>query len=98
LFDGFDISFGFWLDDDSEGIHPIDWYEKTGRPIEHSAGSSKSCDNGLCPSAGCRGIGNSCHADWYFHDSECSYNKENLVRLMEKKLLLPRTEVKIFEK
>jgi lethal(3)malignant brain tumor-like protein len=88
LFDGFDITFGFWLEDDSEDIHPINWSEKTGHPIEHPAGFSKSSDNGLCPTAGCRGIGNGRHSDRYFHDNaeECPYDKDNWVKLMAKEM------------
>ena len=96
LFDGFDINFGFWLDDDSEDIHPINWCEKTSHPIEHPAGFSKSCDNGLCPLPGCRGIGNGKHNDRYFHDNsvECPYNKNNWEKLMEKNSLPSRIEAK----
>lgn len=28
IFDGFNISFAFWVEDDSEDIHPINWCEK----------------------------------------------------------------------
>lgn len=27
IFDGFDINFAYWLDDDSEDLHPINWFE-----------------------------------------------------------------------
>lgn len=85
IFDGFDINFAYWLDDDSEDIHPINWCEKTGHPIEHPAGFNNSLDNGLCPTAGCRGIGNGSHADRYFHDNsqECPYNKTNWKKLLK---------------
>lgn len=99
IFDGFDISFAFWLDDDSEDIHPINWCEKTGHPIEHPAGFNKSLDNGLCPSPGCRGIGNASFTDRYFHDnvSECPYDKKNWVKLMNRKLP-SRTEAKVVKR
>ena len=87
IFDGFDINFAYWLDDDSEDIHPINWCEKTGHPIEHPAGVNKSQENGLCPSPGCRGIGNASHVDHYFHDnwSECPYNKIIWKKLLNQK-------------
>lgn len=88
IFDGFDISFACWFDDDSEDMHPINWCEKTGHPIEHPAGFNKSLDNGLCPTAGCRGIGNGVHTDRYFHDNveECPYMKTNWTKLLNRKL------------
>lgn len=87
IYDGFDINFAFWLDDDSEDLHPINWCEKTGHPIEHPAGFNKS-DNGLCPTAGCRGIGNGAHADRYFHDNldECPYSASNWKKLLKQNL------------
>lgn len=88
IFDGFDISFAFWLDDDSDDIHPINWCEKTNHPIEHPAGFNKSDVNGLCPTAGCRGIGNATFNDRYFHDNlkECPYNKSNWAKIIKQKL------------
>lgn len=88
IFDGFDINFAYWLDDDSEDIHPINWCEKTSHPIEHPAGFNKSVDNGLCPSTGCRGIGNGSFVDRFFHDNiqECPYNPINWKRLLSKNL------------
>lgn len=89
IFDGFDINFAFWLEDDSEDIHPINWCEKTGHPIEHPAGFNSSLDNGLCPTAGCRGIGNASFNDRYFHDNqdECPYIQENWMDLKNRKLV-----------
>ncbi|CRL03312.1 CLUMA_CG016368, isoform A [Clunio marinus] len=88
IFDGFDISFAFWLDDDSEDIHPINWCEKTGHPIEHPAGFNKSIGSDLCPTAGCRGIGNGTFTDRYFHDNvaECPYEKQNWKKILNRKL------------
>lgn len=82
IFDGFDINFAYWLDDDSEDLHPINWCEKTNHPIEHPAGFSH--DNGLCQSPGCRGIGNGVNAESYFHDSvaECPYTRANWKKLL----------------
>lgn len=76
IFDGFNISFAYWVEDDSDDIHPINWCEKTNHPIEHPAGFNKSSENGLCPSPGCRGIGNATYKDRYFHDNveECPYD------------------------
>lgn len=82
IFDGFDISFAYWLDDDSEDVHPINWCEKTGHPIEHPAGFSHA--NGLCVSPGCRGVGNGSNAESYFHDTvtECPYAKAHWKKLL----------------
>lgn len=88
IFDGFDLSYAFWLDDDSEDVHPINWCEKTGHPIEHPAGLNKNIENKLCKNSGCRGIGNTGRNDKYFHDSdfECPYSKENWKKIMSFKL------------
>jgi mbt repeat len=88
IFDGFDLAFAYWLDDDSEDLHPINWCEKTGHPIEHPAGFNRSQDNTLCPSPGCRGIGNGPFPDRYFHDNpkECPYSKVNWKKLLNKQL------------
>lgn len=98
IFDGFDISFAFWIDDDSEDIHPIHWCDKTTHPIEHPAGFNKGSENKLCKNPGCRGIGNAKHSDKhakYFHeiDTECPYNKENWKQQMGSKIQA-RTEPK----
>lgn len=90
IFDGFDISFAFWFDDDSEDIHPINWCEKTGHPIEHPAGFNEFAENKLCKNPGCRGIGNAKFSEKhskYFHetDAECPYNKDNWCQLMSSK-------------
>lgn len=86
IFDGFDISFAYWLDDDSEDLHPINWCEKTGHPIEHPAGFSH--DNGLCQSPGCRGIGNGVNPESYFHDTlaECPYTRANWKKLLNQNI------------
>lgn len=85
IFDGFDINYAYWLDDDSEDIHPINYCKLTEHPIEHPAGVSKLSENALCSMNGCRGIGNGIYADRYFHDSsdECPYNVNNFSRLLE---------------
>ncbi|KAG5678683.1 hypothetical protein PVAND_008334 [Polypedilum vanderplanki] len=85
IFDGFDITYAFWLDDDSEDIFPINYCRETDHPIEMPAGWNKTNDNGLCTIAGCRGIGNGVYADRYFHDNpkECPYKMENWKRLLE---------------
>lgn len=61
--------------------------EKTGHPIEHPAGFSKSLDNGLCVNSGCRGIGNGVYAESYFHDNpkECPYLPSNWKKLLNQK-------------
>lgn len=85
IFDGFDINFSYWIEDDSEDIHPIDWCEKSGHPIEHPAGFDP--DISFCPTAGCRGVGNGVFESRTFHDrvQECPYFKENWEKKSEKK-------------
>lgn len=87
IFDGFDIKYAYWLDDDSEDIHPINYCKQTEHPIEHPAGGTKMYENSLCSMNGCRGIGNGLFIDRYFHDNqkECPYNIENFNRLMEQR-------------
>ncbi|CAO1367507.1 unnamed protein product [Diamesa serratosioi] len=85
IFDGFDINFSYWIEDDSDDIHPIDWCEKSGHPIEHPAGFDP--DISFCPTAGCRGVGNGVFESRTFHDrvQECPYFKENWEKKSEKK-------------
>ncbi|CAO1308845.1 unnamed protein product [Diamesa tonsa] len=85
IYDGFDITFSYWIEDDSEDIHPIDWCEKSGHPIEHPAGFDP--DISFCPTAGCRGVGNGVFESRTFHDrvQECPYFKENWEKKSEKK-------------
>jgi hypothetical protein len=87
IFDGFDIKYAYWLDDDSEDIHPINYCKQTEHPIEHPAGALKFLENSLCSMNGCRGIGNGLYIDRYFHDNpkECPYNIDNWKRLIEQK-------------
>lgn len=87
-FDGFDISYAFWLDYDSENIYPINFCSEMNHPIEFPAGYNRNDEFILCSTAGCRGIGNGIHPDRYFHenDDECPYNKKNWKRLMEETL------------
>jgi lethal(3)malignant brain tumor-like protein len=99
IFDGFDLSFAFWLDDDSEDVHPINWCEKSGHPIEHPAGFNKIVENKICKNSGCRGIGNTKSHDKFFHDvdSECPYSKDNWKKMMNMKLH-QRTDTKAVAK
>jgi hypothetical protein len=87
IFDGFDIKYAYWLDDDSEDIHPINYCKLTEHPIEHPAGAHKFLDNSLCSMNGCRGIGNGLYIDRYFHDNlkECPYNIDNWNKLIEQR-------------
>jgi hypothetical protein len=87
IFDGFDINYAYWLDDDSVDIHPINYCKLTEHPIEHPAGANKFLENSLCSKNGCRGIGNGLYTDRYFHDNpkECPYNIDNWNRLIEQK-------------
>lgn len=34
VYDGFEIFFSHWVDDDSVDIHPINWCDKTNHPSE----------------------------------------------------------------
>jgi len=87
IFDGFDINYAYWLDDDSVDIHPINYCKLTEHPIEHPAGANKFLENSLCSKNGCRGIGNGLYIDRYFHDNpkECPYNIDNWNRLIEQR-------------
>jgi hypothetical protein len=85
LFDGFDINYAYWLEDDADEIFPINYCERTNHPIEAPAGFNKSYVNSSCATPGCRGVGNGLHPDRYFHElkKECPYHKENWKRLIE---------------
>jgi hypothetical protein len=86
-FDGFDISYAYWLDYDSEEIYPINYCKQTGHPIEHPAGQSKTEDD-VCATPGCRGIGNGIYTDRLFHEraNECPYSSNNWKQFTERKI------------
>lgn len=86
-FDGFDISYSYWLDYDSEDIYPINYCKQTGHPIEHPAGHCRGEDDAICSTAGCRGVGNGIYTDRDFHErnNECPYNLNNWKKLLERK-------------
>lgn len=63
-FDGWDEKYDYWVDDDSPDIHPVNWCQKTGHPLQPSPSTVSDPsmvrpkdDMNSCPTAGCRGIG-----------------------------------------
>lgn len=38
LFIGWPEKYAYWVDDDSPDIHPVNWAQKTGHPIELPSG------------------------------------------------------------
>uniref|UniRef100_A0A3Q3W6A2 SAM domain-containing protein n=1 Tax=Mola mola TaxID=94237 RepID=A0A3Q3W6A2_MOLML len=58
-YDGWSQQFDVWCDSDLSDLHPVGWCQRTGHPLEPPPGSSPlpSPSQGVCPTAGCRGVG-----------------------------------------
>ncbi|XP_062841333.1 lethal(3)malignant brain tumor-like protein 3 [Trichomycterus rosablanca] len=58
-FDGWSDEYNYWLDADSQDLHPIGWCQKTGHPLQNpSASMDPQAPPGQgCPTPGCNGVG-----------------------------------------
>ncbi|XP_031224514.1 lethal(3)malignant brain tumor-like protein 4 isoform X2 [Mastomys coucha] len=84
-FDGWDHKYDYWLDADSQDIHPIGWCDVTGHPLEVPYGSKPVKilpGQPVCPTPGCRGIGHIRGPRYAGHHSAfgCPYSDMNLKR------------------
>ncbi|KAF6204107.1 hypothetical protein GE061_002447 [Apolygus lucorum] len=79
-FDGFPDHFGYWTDDDSPDIHPINWGLKTGHPVAGPP-EIRQIHLSRCPTPGCVGDGNYRGLMAEFHSSteECPYTTDHLL-------------------
>ncbi|XP_061569044.1 lethal(3)malignant brain tumor-like protein 4 isoform X2 [Cololabis saira] len=88
-YDGWSTQFDVWCDSDLCDLHPVGWCQRTGHPLEPPPGSSPLSppSQGLCPTAGCRGVGHIKGAKYTGHHSAfgCPYSDIN----MRKEVLLP---------
>ncbi|XP_047205583.1 lethal(3)malignant brain tumor-like protein 4 isoform X2 [Girardinichthys multiradiatus] len=88
-YDGWSTQFDVWLDSDHRDLHPVGWCQRTGHPLEPPPGSSplSSPSQGVCPTAGCRGVGHIKGAKYTGHHSAfgCPYSDIN----MRKEVVLP---------
>jgi hypothetical protein len=83
-FDGWKEEYDFWVDVDSEDIHPIFWCEKTDHPLQQPYFFVKPepvNENEItCPTVGCFGIGHVKGSNFLTHRSEsgCPYALKNI--------------------
>uniref|UniRef100_A0A146M3L5 Lethal(3)malignant brain tumor-like protein 3 n=1 Tax=Lygus hesperus TaxID=30085 RepID=A0A146M3L5_LYGHE len=79
VFDGFPDHFGYWTDDDSPDIHPINWGLKTGHPVAGPP-EIRQINLSRCPTPGCVGDGNykGLMAEFHSTSEECPYTTEHL--------------------
>uniref|UniRef100_A0A1A8L410 L(3)mbt-like 4 n=2 Tax=Nothobranchius pienaari TaxID=704102 RepID=A0A1A8L410_9TELE len=88
-YDGWSTLFDVWLDSDHPDLHPVGWCQRTGHPLEPPPGSSPlpSPSQGVCPTAGCRGVGHIKGAKYTGHHSAfgCPYSDINI----RKEVVLP---------
>ncbi|XP_008400397.1 lethal(3)malignant brain tumor-like protein 4 isoform X1 [Poecilia reticulata] len=88
-YDGWSTQLDVWMDSDHPDLHPVGWSQRTGHPLEPPPGSSPlpSPSQGVCPTAGCRGVGHIKGAKYTGHHSAfgCPYSDIN----MRKEVVLP---------
>ncbi|XP_069576320.1 lethal(3)malignant brain tumor-like protein 4, partial [Brachyistius frenatus] len=88
-FDGWSTQFDVWCDSDLCDLHPVGWCQRSGHPVEPPPGLSplSSPSQGVCPTAGCRGVGHIKGAKYTGHHSAfgCPYSDIN----MRKEVVLP---------
>ncbi|KAM9713022.1 LOW QUALITY PROTEIN: lethal(3)malignant brain tumor-like protein 4, partial [Menidia menidia] len=88
-YDGWSSQFDVWCDSDLPDLHPVGYSQRTGHPLEPPPGSSPlpPPSQGVCPTAGCRGVGHIKGAKYSGHHSAfgCPYSDIN----MRKDVLLP---------
>ncbi|XP_043960999.1 lethal(3)malignant brain tumor-like protein 4 isoform X8 [Gambusia affinis] len=88
-YDGWSTQLDVWMDSDHTDLHPMGWSQRTGHPLEPPPGSSPlpSPSQGVCPTAGCRGVGHIKGAKYTGHHSAfgCPYSDINL----RKEVVLP---------
>ena len=82
-FDGWKDDYDFWVEIDSEDIHPITWCEKTGHRLEMPflVKVEPHSENEIsCPTIGCLGIGHVKGSNFLTHRSEsgCPYALKNI--------------------
>ncbi|XP_028290111.1 lethal(3)malignant brain tumor-like protein 4 isoform X2 [Gouania willdenowi] len=86
-YDGWSSLLDVWMDSDHPDIHPVGWCQRTGHPLEPPPGSCLSPSQGVCPTAGCRGVGHVKGSRYSRHHSAfgCPYSDINL----KKPVVLP---------
>ncbi|XP_059183032.1 lethal(3)malignant brain tumor-like protein 4 isoform X2 [Centropristis striata] len=87
-YDGWSEQFDVWSDSDLCDLHPVSWCQRTGHPLEPPPDPSPlPSPQGVCPTAGCRGVGHIRGAKYTGHHSAfgCPYSDLNL----RKEAILP---------
>ncbi|KAM7369503.1 hypothetical protein PAMP_010822 [Pampus punctatissimus] len=88
-YDGWSQQFDVWCDGDLCDLHPVGWCQRTGHPLEPPPDSPPlpPPSQGVCPTAGCRGVGHIKGAKYTGHHSAfgCPYSDIN----MRKEVVLP---------
>ncbi|KAK9877329.1 hypothetical protein WA026_017725 [Henosepilachna vigintioctopunctata] len=79
-FDGWLDKYSYWVEDDSQDIHPAGWCQKTGHSLEPPLTPEDVYDFLECPTIGCKGQGHVLGAEKTTHSSvkDCPYADENL--------------------
>uniref|UniRef100_H2Z2F1 Uncharacterized protein n=1 Tax=Ciona savignyi TaxID=51511 RepID=H2Z2F1_CIOSA len=84
-FDGWDSIYDEWFDVDSSDLHPVNWCQKTGHPLEPQLTvKDRDQNKGGCPTPGCNGVGHVKSSKFQHnhrkHHSEygCPYAPKNL--------------------
>ena len=78
LYDGWPDKYAYWLDDDNQDIHPINWCKKTGHQIEYPLDYMDNLIKKVCLTKGCRGIGNANQSIAYHNKyKDCPYEEHN---------------------
>ncbi|KAJ3655676.1 hypothetical protein Zmor_014797 [Zophobas morio] len=92
-FDGWPDRYSYWLDDDSEDVHPVGWCQKTGHPIETPLTPDDVYDFLECPTVGCRGMGHIQGPKFATHSEQkfCPYAEDNIdvEKVLPDRLLSP---------
>ncbi|KAF2359732.1 Mbt repeat, partial [Trinorchestia longiramus] len=77
-FDGWDDMYDYWVDDDSEDIHPPSWCNKTGHPLQPPM-TDEAADTNGCGVLGCKGYGHIKGPIYTTHHTSfgCPYSVQN---------------------
>ncbi|KAK3862699.1 hypothetical protein Pcinc_031457 [Petrolisthes cinctipes] len=88
-FDGWSDDYDYWLDDDSQDIHPPSWCSKTGHPLQlplTPEQQAEDVDSGMgCGTPGCKGVGHVKGPIYTTHHTAygCPYSIQNINKDLE---------------
>ncbi|CAG9761032.1 unnamed protein product [Ceutorhynchus assimilis] len=92
VFDGWPYKYSYWVENVSPDIHPPNWSQKTGHPVDPPLTPEDLYNSSECTTVGCRGQGHTEGLTTHSSREFCPYADENIDKVLPDRLLNPDSE------